>query len=53
MKNKKKKPRAIKKPDTTFEEENMPPIKNPLTLGDYIPKGFFGIDASNDDLKEG
>jgi len=52
-KNKKKKSRAKKKPDTTSEEEYVPPVKTPFTLGDYIPKGFFGSDSSDDDLEKG
>jgi len=31
----------------------VPPVKTPFTLGDYIPKGFFGNDSSDDDPKEG
>ena len=34
-KNKKKKPRAKKKLDAIFEEEYMPSVKTPFTLGDY------------------
>jgi len=43
---------AKKKPDTTSEKEYVPPIKTPFTLGDYIPKGFFDSDSSDDDPKE-
>jgi len=28
------------------------PIKTPFTLGDYIPKDFFGSDSSDDGLAE-
>jgi len=52
-KNKKKKPRVKKKIKITFEEECVPPIKTPFTLGDYIPKGFFDSDSLDDDLAEG
>lgn len=31
----------------------MPPVKTPFTLSDYIPKGFFGGDSSDDDPEEG
>jgi len=42
-----------KKPDTTSEEEYVTPVKTSFTLGDYIPKGFFGNDSSDDDPEEG
>ena len=42
-KNKKKKSKAKKKPEITSEEEYVPPIKTPFTLGDYIPKDFFAV----------
>ena len=31
----------------------MPLTKTPFTLRDYIPKGFFGSDSSNDEPAEG
>jgi len=31
----------------------VPPVKTPFTLSDYIPKGFFGSDSSDDDPEEG
>jgi len=31
----------------------VPPVKTPFTLSDYIPKGFFGNDFSDDDPEEG
>jgi len=31
----------------------VPPVKTPFTLGDYIPKGFFDGDFSDDDPIEG
>jgi len=31
----------------------VPPVKTPFTLSDYIPKGFFGGDSSDDDPEEG
>jgi len=31
----------------------VPPVKTPFTLSDYIPKGFFGSESSDDDPKEG
>jgi len=40
-KNKKKKSKDKKKSKITSEEEYVPPIKIPFTLGDYIPNGFF------------
>jgi len=52
-KNKKKKSRAKKKAEITSEEEYVPLIKTPFTLGDYIPKGFFDSDSSDDDPVEG
>ena len=30
----------------------MPPTKTPFTLQDYIPKGFFGSDSSDDEPTE-
>ena len=30
----------------------MPPVKTLFTLGDYIPKGFFGNDSSDDDFEK-
>jgi len=48
-KKKKKKSRAKKKLEITSEEEYVPPTKTPFILQDYIPKGFFGSDSSDDD----
>jgi len=31
----------------------VPTVKTRFTLGDYIPKGFFDGDSSDDDPKEG
>jgi len=31
----------------------VPPVKTPFTLSDYIPKGFFDSDSSDDDPEEG
>jgi len=52
-KNKKKKSRAKKKPEITSEEEYVSLVKTPFTLGDYIPKGFFDSDSSDDDPTKG
>jgi len=30
----------------------VPPVKTPFTLGDYIPKDFFGNGSSDDDPVE-
>jgi len=30
----------------------VPPVKTLFTLGDYIPKGFFGNDSSDDDFEK-
>jgi len=38
--------------EITSEEEDVPPTKTPLTLHDYIPKGFFGSDSSDDEPAE-
>jgi len=39
--------------EITYEEEYVPLVKTPLTLGSYIPKGFFSSDSSSDELVEG
>jgi len=51
-KKKKKKSRAKKKLEITSEEEYVPPTKTPFTLQDYIPKGLFGSDSSDDEPAE-
>ena len=51
-KKKKEKSRAKKKLEITSEEEYVPPTKPPFTLHDYIPKGFFGSDSSEDEPTE-
>jgi len=51
-KKKKKKSRAKKKLEITSGEEYMPPTKTNFTLHDYIPKGFFGSDSSDDEPAE-
>ena len=38
--------------EITSEEEYVPSTKTPFTLQDYIPKGFFGSDSSDDELAE-
>ena len=52
-KNKKNKSRTKKKLNTTSKEEYVSSVKTPFTLSDYIPKGFFGSDSSDDDPEEG
>ena len=51
-KKKKKKSAAKKKLETTSEKEFVPPTKTPFTLQNYIPKGFFGSDSSDDEPAE-
>jgi len=38
--------------EITSEEEFVPPTKTHFTLHDYIPKGFFGSDSSDDEPTE-
>ena len=38
--------------EITSEEEYVPPTKTPFTLHDYIPKGFFSSDSSDDEPAE-
>ena len=51
-KNKKEKSRAQKKPDLSFEEKYVPLLKTLFTLSDYMSKGFFGSNFSDDDPEE-
>ena len=51
-KKKKKNSRAKKKLEITSEEEYVPSTKSPFTLHDYIPKGFFRSDSSDDEPAE-
>jgi len=51
-KKKREKSKAKKKLEITSEEDYVPPTETPFTLQDYIPKGFFGNDSSNDEPAE-